>query len=131
MSVTATGGRKRPLTWRTASNSGAFTKPSLTAAVEDVSFLGAVVLIKRRPGEAVLHADAFNAAGALPEPGETVEVASARHAIVLGEGGQPLSDRSRVAETGHIVDCRHGLAANWRRPPFWAMELAKRALGPK
>jgi putative spermidine/putrescine transport system ATP-binding protein len=56
----------------------------LSAVVEDVSFLGAVVRLKVRLGTEVLHIDTFNVGGAAPSrPGETVNVAFSRDDVIV------------------------------------------------
>ena len=58
----------------------------LTVVVEDLSFLGAVVRLKVRLGETILHVDMFNGAGlALPRPGETVELGFRREDLIVLE----------------------------------------------
>ena len=56
----------------------------LGAVVEDINFLGAVVRVKLRLGETILHADVFNAAGlVLPQPGEPVEIGFRREDLIV------------------------------------------------
>ena len=57
---------------------------ALAVVVEDVSFLGAVVRLRIRLGDTVLHVDTFNVgAAAPPRPGETVTVAFSRDDVIV------------------------------------------------
>ena len=60
---------------------------AVRVVIEDVAFLGAVVRLKVRLGDRLLHIDTFNAGEAgLPRRGETLEVGSAGNVIVLDGG---------------------------------------------
>jgi len=61
---------------------------ALRVAVEEVTFLGAVVRLKARLGDRILLVDTFNAGvAALPRRGETVELGFSRDDVIVLEGG--------------------------------------------
>jgi putative spermidine/putrescine transport system ATP-binding protein len=56
--------------------------------IEDVAFLGAVVRLKVRFGDSVLHIDTFNAGEAgLPRQGETLDVGFRREDVIVLDDG--------------------------------------------
>ena len=59
----------------------------LSAVIEDMSFLGAVVRLQARLGETPFHIDTFNAGGAAPpRPGETIEIGFAPEDVIVLDG---------------------------------------------
>jgi putative spermidine/putrescine transport system ATP-binding protein len=61
---------------------------ALSAVVEDVSFLGAILRLRVRLGAELLHIDTFNAGGATPpRQGETVNVAFSRDDVIVLDVG--------------------------------------------